>query len=80
MNPETRLALVKALKATGESSDELERAVTDILDMQAQQLAATQQLEKRAASQSGEMAAIKGGQERIEAALARLERRIANMR
>lgn len=80
MNPETRLALVKALKASSESSDELERAVTDILDMQAQQLAATQALEKRASSQSGEMRALREGQERIETMLARLERRITTVR
>lgn len=80
MNPETRLALVKALQASGESSTELERAVEDILDMQAQQLTATQALEKRASAQSGEMRAIREGQERIETMLARLERRIANQR
>ena len=78
MNPETRLALVKALKATGESSTELERAVEDILDMQSQQLAATQALEQRASAHSGEMQAIREGQDRIETALARLERRLTN--
>jgi len=78
VNPETRLALVKALKATGESSTELERAVEDILDMQQQQLVATQKLEARASAQSGEMQAIREGQERIETSLARLERRLTN--
>lgn len=78
MNPETRIALIKALQANGESSTELERAVEDILDMQAQQLAATQALEKRACAQSGEMRAIREGQERIENMLARLDRRMAN--
>ena len=78
LHPETARALVKAIKATGESSEELERAVEEILDGQAQQLAATKALEQRASAQSGEIRAIREGQDRIETALARLERRLTN--
>ena len=73
---DTRLAVINAFKAAGASSAELERAVEDILDMQEKQLAATEQLrtdtQERASSQSGEMRAIKQGQERIERLLKKL--------
>ena len=66
MTPETSLALVEAVQATGESSTELERAVVDLLDGQVTQLAATNALSARVSHQSGEMKAIREGQERIE--------------
>jgi hypothetical protein len=72
MNPETRLALVKAVQAANESSTELERAAVDLLDGQAEQLAATKALEARVSSQSGEMRAIKGELQQINATLSRL--------
>lgn len=72
MTPETGLALVEAVQATGESSTELERAVVDLLDGQATQLSATHALEARVSKQSGEMQAIREGQERIEERLDQL--------
>lgn len=72
MTPETSLALVEAVHATGESSTELERAVVDLLDGQAEQLAATKALADRVSRQSGEMVAIREGQERIEERLDQL--------
>ena len=76
MTPETSLALVEAVQATGESSTELERAVVDLLDGQAAQLAATKSLEVRVSRQSGEMQAIREGQERIEERLDQLLQRL----
>jgi hypothetical protein len=72
MTPETGLALVEAVQATGESSTELERAVVDLLDGQAAQLAAINTLGARVSKQSGEMQAIREGQERIEERLDQL--------